>query len=192
MSRTYIRTILIVVLAAIVPTRLAATGATRVVLYAPYSSIEGDLRSGFTITSTVHGSCWIGSLASTRPDAWRCMAGNFIHDPCFSNPTKIQVACPPDPFAKAVLLIDLNKGLPSHGSSSGLSPWAMRLANGAKCIFVTGATGVVAGMRLNYECDPKGWVLGDLDRSSQPWRVFFTPEFHGADYVQVDVSEAVD
>jgi hypothetical protein len=191
MPRSSMQAVLIAAVLTIVPAALAAGGTTRVVLYAPYG-IDGGLRPGFTTTSSVHGSCWSSSASSTRPDAWRCMTGNLIHDPCFSNPAKTQVACPSDPFAKAIMVIDLDKALPARHGSSGPSPWALRLANGAKCSIVTGATGVVAGMRLNYGCDNKGWVLGDVDQSSQPWRVFFTPEFRSADYVQIDISEAVD
>ncbi len=190
MPKTSMQAMMIVAVLAIVPAALAASVATRVVLYAPYG-IDGRLRSGFTASLPVHGSCWTSSLASTRPDAWRCMTGNFIHDPCFSNPAKTQVACPSDPFRKAVLVIDLDKALPAHYGQSGQSPWALRLANGAICGFVTGATGVVAGMRLNYGCTGKGWVIGEVDRSTRPWRVFYTPDTQSGDYVQVDVSEAV-
>ena len=190
MLRSSMQAMRIAAMLTIVPAAVAASGTTRVVLYTPYG-IDGRLQSGFTATSAVQGSCWTSSLSSTRPDAWRCMIGNFIHDPCFSDSAKTQVACPSDPFEKAVLIIDLDKALPAHSGSSGQSPWAVRLANGTICSFITGATGVVAGMRLNYGCTDKGWVLGDVDRSSQPWRVFYTRNIQSGDYVQIDVSEAV-
>jgi hypothetical protein len=174
----------------IVSAAVAADASTRVVLYTPYG-IDGRLRLGFTASASVQGSCWTSSLASSRPDAWRCMAGNFIHDPCFSGSAKTQVACPSDPFEKVVLIIDLGKALPPHSGSSGQSPWAVRLANGVICSFITGATGVVAGMRLNYGCTDKGWILGEVDRSSQPWSVFYTRDIQSGDYVKIDVAEVI-
>ena len=52
-------------------------------------------------------------------------------------------------------------------------PWALDLANGLRCTFLTGATSGVAGMRVNYGCDDgKTWIIGDVDRSLPKWRVF--------------------
>jgi hypothetical protein len=72
-----------------------------------------------------------------------------------------------------------------------MSPWALVLANGARCQMVTGATGAVAGMRLNYGCSSKGWVLGTVDRSAEPWIVFYSANPDGADYTKVAVREAI-
>lgn len=52
-------------------------------------------------------------------------------------------------------------------------PWAMELAGGERCTILTGATAVLAGMRINYGCEGGGSVLGDVDRSGPVWTVAF-------------------
>jgi hypothetical protein len=164
--------------------------ATKVVMYAPFGS--SGLHPGYTVTSKVHGECWTGSIASQRPDAWRCMVSNSIYDPCFSNAALSSVACPSDAFSKNVVLIALDKPIPVHDRNTGKpSPWALLLNNGARCYMATGATGEVAGMRLNYECSSKGWILGDPDKSKRPWQVFYSARADGTHYQRVSVRQAV-
>jgi len=42
-------------------------------------------------------NCWVGSLSSQRPDAFRCMWDSGIMDPCFLNGEAMILACPGDP-----------------------------------------------------------------------------------------------
>lgn len=164
--------------------------ATKVVMYAPFGS--SGLHPGYTVSSKMHGACWTGSIASQRPDAWRCMVSNSIYDPCFSNAGLSSVACPPDAFSKRVVLIILDKPLPvKERNKGGSSPWALWLSNGARCYMATGATGAVAGMRLNYDCSSKGWILGDVDRSKRPWQVFYSARSDGKQYKRISVRVAV-
>ena len=165
--------------------------STKVVMYAPFGS--GGLHPGYTVASKVHGACWTGSIASQRPDAWRCMVSNSIYDPCFSNAALSSVACPSDAFSKSVVLIVLDKPIPVKERNEGgaASPWAVLLSNGARCYMATGATGEVAGMRLNYECSSKGWVLGNPDKSKRPWQVFYSARSDGTQYKRVSVRVAV-
>jgi hypothetical protein len=45
------------------------------------------------------GSCWSTSNVLNRVDAWRCIADNFIYDPCFSFPGNSQaVICDTSPL----------------------------------------------------------------------------------------------
>lgn len=164
--------------------------ATRVVLFNPFG--VGSLRTGLAVSERVTGSCWIQSLSSQRADAWRCMAGNEIHDPCFSGSFKEEVACADGPFARSVVLIRLDKPLPSRAGSSPMgTPWGLELSNGMKCGFVTGGTFVVAGMRANYGCEHGGWIIGDPDRSTALWHVFYTANPKAADYTRVSVRTAI-
>jgi predicted secreted protein len=50
---------------------------TKVIHYVPPTSFDDDIkvRTGF---------CWTTSVKAPRKDAWRCMVGNRIFDPCFS------------------------------------------------------------------------------------------------------------
>src|SRR5580658_2604491 len=73
---------------------------TTVVIFNPWSS--SGLRSGFIVLEKVDGSCWIHSLASDRPDAWRCMTdgGAGLYDPCFRGSLhKDTLACADGPFS---------------------------------------------------------------------------------------------
>lgn len=68
-------------------------------------------------------------------------------------------------------------------------PWALELANGSRCGLVTGATAVLAGQRINYECDDSGLVIGEVDRSGAMWRVAYLADGASATN-QVDVLTA--
>lgn len=156
----------------------ATLGATKttVLIFHPWSTT--GLQKGFTIYHTVAGNCWEHSLSTDRPDAWRCMAGNSIYDPCFSgSPHNDEVACADEPFSKSVVIMTL-KGKPKFGDMpivNGLQPkgepWAIQLTDGDKCSFSTGATDVADGERLNYECKGDKWLIGSTKRTTQPWTI---------------------
>jgi len=58
------------------------------------------------------GNCWTSSLAVWREDAWRCIAGNAIYDPCFS--TDESVICGANPNAPTTsFLLLLTEPLPA-------------------------------------------------------------------------------
>lgn len=153
---------------------VAATAPkTTAVVYNPWSST--DLKHGFTVVARVKGSCWTNALTTDRPDAWRCMVGNDIYDPCFAGSSHSVVACAGDPFNKRVLLVTLTKPLP-HGSDPTTrwlqpkgEPWGVQLTNGEKCSFATGATDVAQGMRMNYECKGNDFIVGFPNRSEPVW-----------------------
>ena len=91
---------------------------TEVVLFTPWSS--SGLRHGFTVSGNVKGSCWIHFLASERPDAWRCMAGDDIDDPCFvSSSDGRTLACAEGPFSKRVTLMTVAKPLADKSNLQG-------------------------------------------------------------------------
>jgi hypothetical protein len=152
----------------------AAAMKTDVVTFAPWA--HGQLRQGFTIASKAKGSCFSNALTTNRLDAWRCFSGNNIYDPCFSGTAHATVvACADDPFSRRVILLSLQKPLDSGESSTTEmlqpkgQPWGLRLANGETCTFATGATDVVQGMRMNYECKGNDFIVGFPDRSKPLW-----------------------
>jgi hypothetical protein len=156
------------------PATVKSDGPTRVQLFMPWSS--GALARGFTVKKNGAGSCWTHSLSTDRSDAWRCFLGNDILDPCFSeSPRSGQVACAEEPFSKTVVILRLTKPLPADENPTTKwlqpkgEPWALRLANGDTCYFATGATDVVGGERMNYECYGGGWIVGFVDRATARW-----------------------
>ena len=154
-----------------------APAATQVRVTVPFD--PGRLVSGLTVSARTAGSCWTASQASgSRPDAWRCMSGNRIHDPCFVGfvGSDQVAACFASPWTSEVVLLTLSGPLPADvkRSPSLLSgpPWALELASGERCTMLTGATWAVAGMRVNYGCPGDVSVVGDIDRSAPMWRAF--------------------
>jgi hypothetical protein len=157
----------------------AAAGATRTQasVYTPFTSSGAPT---IRVVSRIRGYCWTGSLAVDHRDAWRCMSGNLIYDPCFSSPTaKGVVLCPASgPWSRTAIEITLTRKLPTkYGnrrapSTSGL-PWALVTASGWRCELNTGATTVVSGRRANYACTgTQDWLWGAPLRKSQPWKIY--------------------
>jgi hypothetical protein len=167
-----------------------AAPSTKVVMFAPFG--PGGLNASYKVTSKIHGACWTGSIASQRPDAWRCMVSNSIYDPCFSNAALSSVACSNDPFSKSVVLIVLDKPIPTQERNKGKpAPWALLLANGTRCFLATGATGEVGGLRLNYECSSGGWILGTPNQSKRPWQVLYSAKSDGTHANRTSVRQAI-
>ena len=104
----------------------------------------------------VRGSCWTNSFASPRSNAFRCAAGNFIMDPCFSVSSKL-VNCPRDIVANTGTVIDLTKPLP-QGSSATRKFWPLgfRITGGSGIVCIANGTGITlsenAGPDYQYMC----------------------------------------
>jgi hypothetical protein len=188
---------ILLITAAMAPFDFAADSSlarTQVKLLTPYSF--GRISSGLNATEKASGSCFAESVASSsRPDAWRCMAGNAIMDPCFQNvmgDPKV-LACIRDPWSNNLVVLNLTAPLPNDRRKdvdrNTTLPWAIELATGQHCSLFTGATAPIAGMRINYGC-PGGWnVVGDIDRSQPVWRVFAQGE-NSSVLEQVDIAVA--
>jgi serine/threonine protein kinase len=120
-------------------------------IYSPANANGGLAVSNPT---TTHGSCFTSSNVIQRADAFRCTSGNFLYDPCFSiNDT--QLLCPSDgPWANSGVLINVSALVSFGGKDQGTSgqPWAIQMADGTRCLAVSGATNEVAGQRLGYFC----------------------------------------
>jgi hypothetical protein len=160
---------------------------------------NGTLNPSITVTAreTLMGNpnlpsdCQAGSISTQRPDAWRCVTA----DPCFS-PTPFsatEVACATAPWANEVVLLTLSRPLPSPGQCSATPtdcprqldlnspPWAVELANGARCRIFTGTISSLGGLALLYGCEDGG-LVGVADRDAPfdttlpQWRAFYLPK----------------
>jgi len=168
--------------------------STDVRIFSPLAG--GKLASGLTAAASVSGKCFAASLASQgRPDAWRCMAGNTILDPCFESqpPGAGPLACAASPWSSQIRLLTPVGGVPrnqaNHGDLVSEMPWALELADGSRCTFLTGATLAVAGLRWNYGCSSGAEVIGEVYRGDPVWRVFVR-SVSGPIIRQVDVRVA--
>jgi hypothetical protein len=171
------------VVAAVALGGAAGAGAairTRATIFRPLTSSG---KPAAHISRTVRGYCWTGSSASDRSDAWRCMAGNEIIDPCFSsaNAPGMVLCSANGPWSRSLIEIKLTKKLPGKYANTGKPstaglPWALLTTSGWKCELDTGATTVVHGVRLNYFCTgTQEGLWGSPSRESQPWRIYAAP-----------------
>jgi hypothetical protein len=139
----------------------------------PVFAAAGQLSPQFRVGAHGSGYCWTASLATATTDAYRCMAGNAIHDPCFAASRHARtVACFIDPW-HAVTMLSLTKPLPRHGPAFGPAlPWAIETVDGRRCTFLTGATAAMGGERINYGCiHPRSLLIGGPDRRTSLWTI---------------------
>jgi hypothetical protein len=89
-----------------------------------------------------------------QPHAYRCLSGNRLFDPCFASPAKLRprsVICYADPWSTG-RRIRLTEPLGAAQPMAHPRPWAIRLANGARCLAVTGTVSLDRGVPLTYQC----------------------------------------
>jgi hypothetical protein len=165
--------VLLLILAAVAG---AAAPPTRIAVFRPF--VRGKLAPRLHITRTVKGECFAGSSADPRSDAWRCSVGNSTADPCFSDPkVPSWVACPESgsPFGTGVVQLALARALPktlgNDGSGGEGNPWAIKLADGKVCTFLTGRTFAYHGRRVNYGCTAKVFLAGSPNRTTPTWTI---------------------
>jgi len=108
---------------------------TQIKMLTPWT--PAGLSVGMAVTQKLSGNCFTHSLASpSRPDAWRCMAGNGLMDPCYQRilGDEKQLACPVGgPWPANVTLLTLTQPLPQEDrkepARETVLPWALELAN---------------------------------------------------------------
>lgn len=136
-----------------------AAASTTVVRYSPH-----DMKT----QKIADGNCWTSSIASTRSDAYRCMTGNEIYDPCFVIDPK-SVGCPSDLAADAGVVLNVTKALPPPESPGPVpQAFAMVLQSGATCNRATGT--VVAD--FPYYCSGESGVCQGPDLA-KPQTAYF-------------------
>ncbi|MFF4847605.1 hypothetical protein [Streptomyces sp. NPDC001194] len=145
-----------------------------------------------------NAKCFTGAAGTLDPNAWRCIAGNQILDPCwykpYAAPDNNVVACVSAPWDRNAVILETPEW---SGPSSNprptnklTQPWAIEIRDPAKhkqtlhCVWVQG-TGVqeINGMRLDWACHTDdqspahviGYALGLLNRSHPLNTVPFAP-----------------
>lgn len=153
------------------PTQPAgAAHATVITSFSPFSP-SGSLTVG--VTDRAVGECWTSSIVVPVASAYRCLVGNDIADPCFEPPkhtVPATVACVSSPWSSA-RVVTLTKALPAPATiGKPHNPWAVQLANGARCVAASGTVQSVEGVALNLLC-PGGTAAGGLDDHHAKWTV---------------------
>lgn len=160
------------------PTSALARVRTRSTIFRPFRS---DGSPTIRVTRK-RGYCWTGSLAANRLDAWRCLVGNQISDPCFSSDLNPDYVVCPNGLVSGGIEIHLTRGLPYKYAdpgrpSMGALPWNIETLAGRHYAFITGGTRVADGQRLNYACVLRGCngiLWGGPRRHTEPWTILWS------------------
>jgi hypothetical protein len=166
-----------------------------VITYKPWAS-AGTLASGISAASTLTGSCFTNSSASSQSGAYRCSVDNLLYDPCFADAASGagEVACPKVANPDSVIVIKLTSALPAPlAASSPVVPWLLVLANGQRCSPITGTGGPpLAGKPQDYGCDGAS-VYGMPDENSPTWTASYAPDGAAASAMtEVTVTQAYE
>jgi hypothetical protein len=134
----------------------------------------GKLLPGYKVTHTRSGAKCSAGSESIGNAGYRCFAGNGVYDPCWVGTNRAYVYCLGEAWSFDVVRLHVTRGYSNGGLSShvGTVPWGLELANGSLCGLLEGASGTVAGKRINYFCEhTKDVVVGPVDKHTKPWRV---------------------
>ena len=66
----------------------------------------------------------------------------------------------------------------------------MELVDGPKCVAVTGATGAIAGLGLDYTCAGGGVLAGAPHWNNRVWTVFYASSFRAKAVKQESIAQA--
>lgn len=126
-----------------------------------------------------------------------------IYDPCWGY-FGDQVVCVDTPWDRKGTMFKVKKwsGFRDRNTRPEQAirrsaPWALELSNGERCVFQSGGTYTVGGMRANYFCQHKGehdfkgarggWVVGTPSRSTAVWRALFAESQEARSFKEVGV-----
>ncbi len=156
-----------------------SAAGTEVTVFEPFTS-SGALNADISVESTRSGTCWTTSDESRRPDTYRCMWGNYILDPCFSDPDALRraVACVGSDGTdlEKVVMLRLAEPLPARygagePASAGSLPLLVLLTDGTRCRPHQGTHAQIAGMSANFDCTNGASLVGDINRSQAKWTI---------------------
>jgi hypothetical protein len=148
------------------PTTTAS--GTQEITYQPFTA-TGAIDPNLVVTSSVTGTCLTGETRRT----YRCFGENpagGIYDPCFFGPhgTTQPLVCPRNPATPDVVEFTATS-VTSQAPITTTRPWAMELAGGQVCLFVSAAWSGLGP----YDCQPSNALTSLADcrepQPSQPW-----------------------
>lgn len=158
----------------------AAAGASQKTSARIYEAFKPTGSPAISVTKTIRGHCFAGSIADDRNDAWRCLSGNLLYDPCFSSSKAGGIVlCPVAAWKQSGIEIKLTKSLSGGNtkkpSTHGL-PWAIETTTGLKCAFVTSMQPGIGHHFGSYACAKGSEYLWDKpNRKTEPWTMYVAP-----------------
>jgi hypothetical protein len=162
------------------------------------TSLTKALEQEFSRVVTDHGTCAAGSESGSLGATARCMAPDYVYDPCFGSGPHF--VCVSSPWASAAIVFNAPEPLnaasstpPRLGNVKTTHAWAVELTNGARCLMVQGAHDSFGGIPVDYLCSRGRHALGSIvgwpDGSRSLWGVAYLAPGHKST-MQVDVSDA--
>lgn len=129
--------------------------ATEVINYTP-AEIPAERQAG---------SCWTNAIGLGRADAYRCMVGNAIHDPCFVVDDQPTVVCDANPATgETGFVLELTEPLPAPETGQVAMPWLVELADGQVCGLMTGTVPGVGDRIASYGCPDRTYLFNDFQQ----------------------------
>jgi hypothetical protein len=164
--------LLIVAAAAVLGATALASVHTKTVIYQAFTTSGSP---AIHVSKTVNGHCFSGSSETNRNDAWRCLSGNFLHDPCFSSSKAPGIVlCPDRAWKRSGIEIKLTQPLSGgnkHKPSTKGLPWAMETTTGLKCVFQGMGPFISPTNFADYACQGGTWLWNKPNRTAQPWTI---------------------
>jgi hypothetical protein len=184
--------------ALVLPLGARASSVQRPTVLHTYLAFQaGKLAPGLNVRASVRGSCWTVSAVESHPYSWRCLHGNYIHDPCFSaTRTSGFVVCPDAPWSDSVLLLRLTEPLPrwrvyKRAVSESAWPWGIVTIGGKRCVTtVAAATGEVVGKQVTFVCSGGGLLAGFTHRNTRTWTIWYAPGWDAKRLILVSFADA--
>lgn len=148
-----------------------AHAATKIKRFSPW---DGD--GNPVVKRYQHGSgeCSGASHVNARADAWRCVSGNTVLDPCFVTPTEdAEVFCIATPWAKSGSLLGAVLEGVEHGNSPARRPWALQVGK-RRCTYLLPRKAKKGRRRPSYRCGKsrKGpFLFGAPSTKKKTWTI---------------------
>jgi hypothetical protein len=122
------------------------------------------------------GACTGGSNVLTIANAWRCTVDNEVYDPCLLGEDGATVVCGSAPVVNATgFQLELTRPLPevevAAMAKMASPPWQLRLDDGTSCTLLRGMALELNGQAVTHVCSDSQVLLGEIDRSGEPWTV---------------------
>lgn len=163
---------------------------TTVRRFVPYTSSGAPVAG---VTARRSGSCFTASVVVSRPNAYRCLAGNALLDPCFATSRSSTIlACFSAPWS-TVTRLRLTKPLASSVANPNPThvnmPWALQLSGGVRCVAGSGTATVKQGVAMTYACAGGGTagLVRSVRAQRGPVRALYAPSGKTARRVPVSV-----
>jgi heat shock protein HslJ len=128
---------------------------TQVITFSP-TAIPAEKREG---------SCFTSAVGLGREDAYRCMVGNEIYDPCFVVNDVPTVVCGANPTTGDIgFVLALTEPLPAPETGTVAKPWLIELPDGQVCGLMTGTVPGVEDRIAPYGCPDGSYLFEDFQQ----------------------------